>query len=72
MMRHPQRLFGLCCGYLSLGLAPIGAVLPLMPATVFLLIAAWCFGRASPALRAKLSSLPDRLGADEEQLRLLV
>jgi uncharacterized membrane protein YbaN (DUF454 family) len=54
----PHRPLLLIVGYLSLALAGIGAVLPLMPTTVFLLIAAWCFGRASPALRERLLSNP--------------
>lgn len=57
-MRGPQRWLWLSCGYLSLALAAIGAILPLMPTTVFLLLAAWCFGRASPALRARLLANP--------------
>jgi uncharacterized membrane protein YbaN (DUF454 family) len=55
---RPQRLALLGLGYLCLALAAIGAVLPLMPTTVFLIIAAWAFGRASPALRAKLLNHP--------------
>jgi uncharacterized membrane protein YbaN (DUF454 family) len=51
---RPQRLALLGLGYLCLVLAAVGAVLPLLPTTVFLIIAAWAFGRASPALRAKL------------------
>lgn len=53
-----QRLLLLAAGYLCLGLAVIGAVLPLMPTTIFLILAAWCFGRASPALRARLHADP--------------
>jgi uncharacterized protein len=56
--RRSQRVLLLGIGYASLALAAIGAVLPLMPTTVFLLIAAWCFGRASPALRQRLLSDP--------------
>lgn len=45
-------------GYLCLALAAIGAVLPVMPTTVFLIAAAWAFGRANPALRARLRAHP--------------
>lgn len=37
-------------GLALLGLAAIGVVLPLMPATCFLLAAGWCFARSSPRL----------------------
>lgn len=40
----------LCLGLLCVGLAGIGVVLPLMPTTVFLLIAAFAFARSSPRL----------------------
>jgi uncharacterized membrane protein YbaN (DUF454 family) len=53
----PQLLLVLA-GYLSLALAALGVVLPLMPTTVFLLIAAWCFGKASPALQDRLRAHP--------------
>ncbi|MDB5373531.1 MAG: hypothetical protein JWP04_2173 [Belnapia sp.] len=57
-LSRPHRWLLLGGGYLCLLLAAIGAVLPLMPTTVFLLIAVWCFGRASPALRNRLLNHP--------------
>lgn len=45
-------------GLLSLLCAFIGALLPLMPTTVFLIMAAACFGRASPRCEAWLLRHP--------------
>lgn len=53
-----KRVALLGLGYACLGMAALGAVLPLLPTTVFLIIAAWAFGSASPALRARLLSDP--------------
>lgn len=46
----PKRLAWLCLGLLCVGLGTIGIILPLMPTTVFLLIAAYAFARSSPKL----------------------
>ena len=53
------RRFGLLAlGHASLGAAALGAVLPLLPTTPFLLLAAWAYGRASPALAERLRRNP--------------
>lgn len=46
----------LTAGYVSLGAAGLGVVLPLLPTTPFLLVALWAFGRSSPDLAARLRS----------------
>lgn len=54
----PARLLLLGVGYCSLAAAALGVVLPLLPTTPFLLLAAWAFGRASPELRERLRADP--------------
>ncbi len=44
---EPMRILWLCGGFLFVGLALIGVVLPLLPTVPFLLLAAFCFARSS-------------------------
>lgn len=55
--RLPLRLLG----GVAVALALVGVVLPVLPTTPFLLVAAWAFARSSPRLDAWLRTHP-RLG----------
>lgn len=45
-----KKILYLSLGILGLGLGALGAVLPLLPAFPFLMLAAFCFGRSSEKL----------------------
>ncbi len=54
----PRRIALLICGWCNVVLGMIGAVVPGMPTTVFLIIALWAFTRSSPRLRRWLYEHP--------------
>lgn len=56
-LRIPRQVF-LLIGFVNVGLGIAGAVLPLMPATVFFLIALWAFSNSSPRFHDWLYSHP--------------
>ncbi len=51
----------LAAGWVFTALGVIGLVLPLLPGTVFLILAAWCFSQSSPRFETWLLEHP-RLG----------
>ena len=48
----------LLLGWTCLGLGAVGLFLPVMPTTVFVLVAAWAFARSSPRLHQWLREHP--------------
>jgi uncharacterized membrane protein YbaN (DUF454 family) len=48
------RIIYLGVGWLSLGMAIVGVILPILPTTPMLLVAVWAFGRSSPELAEKI------------------
>lgn len=52
------RAFWMALGCVFVALGFIGALLPVMPTTVFLILAAWAFARSSPRLEAWILNHP--------------
>ena len=51
----------LALGCIGVGLGALGAVLPLLPAFPFLLLAAFCFGKSSERRLPDFEPLPGKL-----------
>jgi uncharacterized membrane protein YbaN (DUF454 family) len=60
-MKDSKRALFVVLGCLCVALGAVGAVVPGLPGTIFLLGAAWLFAHSSPKLRERL--LASRLGA---------
>jgi len=54
LYRDPRRLLFAFVGLVCVALAGIGALVPGVPTTIFVLIAAWCFTRSCPWLEQRL------------------
>lgn len=53
-----KRHLYLVAGFASLGLAALGVALPLLPTVPFVILAAFCFARSSPAIERRLLEHP--------------
>ena len=54
----PARILWFCLGGISLALGAIGAVLPVLPTTPFVILSAFAFGKSSPRLARWLNEHP--------------
>jgi uncharacterized membrane protein YbaN (DUF454 family) len=52
------RIFYLVIGFAALGLGTIGILVPLLPTVPFMILAAFCFARSSPALERRIVEHP--------------
>lgn len=58
MSENVKKYFYLSIGCIATALGIIGAFLPLMPTTCFLIVAVWAFSKSDPALSEKILKHP--------------
>ena len=58
LWRSPRRLLFAAIGLVCVGLAFLGALLPGLPTTIFLIAASYLFARSFPALADRMLSVP--------------
>lgn len=57
--RHrPVRLAWMAAGFVAVGLGGVGVVVPGLPTTGFMVLAAWCFSKSSPRFERWVLDLP--------------
>ncbi|PSH64256.1 DUF454 domain-containing protein [Phyllobacterium brassicacearum] len=57
-MNGTKRTVYFVLGWVMVALGFVGVMLPIMPTTIFLILAAWCFGRSSPRFEKWLLEHP--------------
>ena len=58
VLNGSRRFFYLAAGYLLFAIGAVGAVLPVLPTTVFWIAAAACFANSSPAMYRRILNCP--------------